>query len=89
MEAASNHVKTSDEQYSLTKILLIWGTVALPMPLLAWVIGPALFPFFPIHPGLVHWMLMIVGMIWQFVVSLFILHQELGSLRWESIKQRI
>ncbi len=89
MKATSSLVETSDQQYSLVKILSIWGAVSLPMSLLAWVVGPALYPSIPIHPGLVYWMLMIVGMIWQFAVSLFILRQELGCLRWESIKQRI
>jgi membrane protease YdiL (CAAX protease family) len=78
----------SDKQYSLAKILWIWALVTIPMPLLAWIAGPALFPRLPIHPGLVHWMLMILGMIWQFVVSLIILNQELGTLRWEAIRQR-
>lgn len=89
MEATWSLARTSEKQYSLIKILLIWGTVTVPMLLLAWVVGPALYPSIPIHPGLVYWMLMIVGMIWQFVVSLFILREELSSLCWESIKQRI
>jgi membrane protease YdiL (CAAX protease family) len=34
-------------------------------------------------------MLMVVGMMWQFVVSLAILRRELGGLRWAGIKTRI
>jgi membrane protease YdiL (CAAX protease family) len=33
-------------------------------------------------------MLIIVGMTWQFVVSLVILRREVGSLRWAAIRQR-
>jgi uncharacterized protein len=77
------------KQYSLTKILAIWASVVGPMALLAWVVGPAIIPHTSLHPGLVHWMLMVVGMMWQFVVSLAVLRHELGSLHWPSLKRRI
>jgi uncharacterized protein len=80
---------TSSKQYSLTKILAIWASVTVPMFLLAWVVAPAIIPHTSLHPGLVHWMLMVVGMMWQFVVSLAILRRELGGLHWPSIKKRI
>jgi hypothetical protein len=57
------------EQYSL-KILGIWAVAALPMALLAWVIGPMIIPLFPLHPGINNWLLIIAGMMWQFVVAL-------------------
>jgi hypothetical protein len=37
---------------------------------------------------LVHWML-IVGMMWQFLVSLAILRREPGGLHWPSMKHRL
>src|SRR4029434_5088143 len=77
------------KQYSLTKILAIWASVTVPMGLLAWVVGPALIPHTSLHPGLVHWMLMVVGMMWQFVVSLAVLRHELGGFRWPALKKRI
>jgi uncharacterized protein len=58
------------EQYSLAKILGIWAVAALPMALLAWVIGPMIIPLFPLHPGITYWLLIIAGMMWQFVVAL-------------------
>ena len=79
----------SSKQYSLKKILAIWASVTAPMALLAWVVGPAIIPHTSLHPGLVHWMLMVVGMMWQFVVSLAILRHELGGLHWPSVKKRI
>ena len=39
------------EQYSLAKILGIWAVAALPMGLLAWVIGPTIIPHLPLHTG--------------------------------------
>jgi membrane protease YdiL (CAAX protease family) len=77
------------KQYSLIKILAIWASVTAPMGLLAWVVGPAIIPHIPLHPGLVHWMLMVVGMMWQFLVSLAVLRHELGGLHWPALKKRI
>jgi uncharacterized protein len=59
------------------------------MGLLVWIVAPAIIPRTSLHPMLVHWMLIVVGMMWQFVVALAILRRELGGLRWSSIKQRI
>ncbi len=77
------------DQYSLTKILLIWASVTAPMAVLAFAVAPALMPLTSLHPGLVHWLLMVVGMMWQLVVSLVILRRELGSLQWRGVKERI
>ena len=79
----------SSKQYSLKKILAIWASVTAPMALLAFVVAPAIIPHTSLHPGLVHWMLIVVGMIWQFVVSLVILRRELGGLHWPAVKERI
>lgn len=79
----------SSAQYSLLRILAIWASVTAPMALLAFVVVPAIVPRTSLHPGLVHWMAMVVGMVWQFVVSLVVLYRELGTLRWQVVKQRI
>ncbi len=76
------------DQYSLGQILGIWALVALPMALLAWVIAPAIIPYSPLYPGITYWLLLIVGMGWQFAVSLVIIYRELGSLRWSAIRKR-
>ena len=81
--------QASSKQYSLTKILAIWAAVTAPMGLLAWVVAPAIIPHTSLHPGLVHWMLMVVGMMWLFVVSLAVLRHELGGLHWPTLKKRI
>ncbi len=84
----SSIVGASDRQYSLAEILGIWALAVAPMPLLVWVLGPALFPLTPVPPGLVYWMLVVVGMAWLFVVSLVVLLREVGSLHWEDIRRR-
>lgn len=78
----------TDAQYSLATILGIWAIVSLPMALLAWVLTPALIPYIKLHPGIIFWLMMIVGMLWQFVVSLYIVYHELGTLRWPTIRRR-
>jgi uncharacterized protein len=78
----------SETQYSLLQILRIWALVSLPMALLAWMVTPAVIPYSPLHPGITHWLVMIAGMIWQFVVSLAIVYREIGTLRWKAIRQR-
>jgi len=77
------------EQYSLAKILGIWAVVVFPMGLLAWVIAPAVIPRLPLHSGITYWLLIIVGMFWQFVVALVILRRELGTLRWKVLRKRL
>lgn len=82
-------IARADDQYSLAEIIAIWAVVSLPMALLAWVVGPAIAPSLPLHPGVTHWLLMIAGMVWQCVVSLIILRRELGSLRWALLRERL
>jgi uncharacterized protein len=77
------------KQYSLTKILAIWASVTAPMALLAFVVAPAIMARTSLYAGLVYWMLMVVGMMWQFVVSLAVLRHELGGLHWADVKKRI
>ena len=75
--------------YSLAVILGIWASVTIPMALLAFVAAPALIARTSVKPGLVFWMLMVAGMMWQFVVSVVVLRLELGTLRWSVVRARI
>lgn len=79
---------TATGQYTLWQILGICTLVTVPMWLLAWVVAPAVIPYVPLHPGVTYWLLIIVGMMWQFVVSLVILYRELGTLRWSAVSRR-
>jgi hypothetical protein len=58
------------------------------MALLTWVVLPAVLPYSPLHPGITYWLLVIAGLVWQFVVALVILYRELGTLRWSAIRER-
>ena len=79
----------SDKQYSLKNILTIWAAVAIPMPILAFIVAPVLYPYFNIHNGIIFWICMIIGMFWQMVVSIYVLYHELGTLNWSVVKERI
>jgi uncharacterized protein len=89
MVPAQLDAPASSKQYSLTKILAIWASVTAPMAALAFVVAPAIMARTSLHPGLVYWLVVVVGLMWQFVVSLAVLQHELGGLRWPSIKKRI
>jgi membrane protease YdiL (CAAX protease family) len=78
----------TNDQYSLAKILGIWAIVTLPMPVVIFVIAPVLIPRVNMDPNILTWLLIIAGYCWQFVVSLWIVYRELGTLRWSAIRER-
>ena len=75
-------------QYSAGQVLGIWALVTAPMGVLAFVVAPWVADRVDLHAGLVHWIAMVVGMMWQFVVSLGLLRRE-GPLDWATLKRRI
>lgn len=84
------HTATSQEgQYSLGKIVAVWALAAVPMPILAFLVAPMIPKSSTAHAVLVVWYLMIAGMVWQFILSLILLHQECGLQNWHAIKARI
>ena len=82
----------SNDQYSLAKILGIWAAAALPMAILSWILFPALSPDFgsdPLGAGVTRLVLLTFGLIWLFVLSMIIVRQEEGDLRWVTVKRRL
>ena len=80
------------EQYSLAKILSIWALAAIPMGVLSWLVFPALSPDSgsdPLGAGLTRIVLLTFGLIWLFVLSMIIVRQEEGDLRWATVKRRL
>jgi len=78
-----------ESQYSLAKILGIWVVAAVPMPILSFVIGPAIASQVDLKVEIVRWMSIIVGLAWLFVLSMIVLRRELGTLRWSVIRKRM
>jgi membrane protease YdiL (CAAX protease family) len=82
----------TSSQYSLTKILTIWALAALPMGVLGWVVFPLVSPDFrtdPLGAGVTRILLLTVGLVWLFVLSMIIVWREEGDLRWTTIKRRL
>ena len=77
------------KQYSVGKILGLWALVTLPMFFFRFVLMPILVPIVSFSPLVLFWLLMVVGMIWQFVLSVIILKRELGNLSWGKLKKRL
>jgi membrane protease YdiL (CAAX protease family) len=79
-------------QYSLTRILGIWALAAVPMGILGWIVFPAVAPdpvSDPLRFGVMRIALLTVGLIWLFVLSLIIVRQEEGDLRWPTVMRRL
>jgi len=81
------------KQFTLAQIIGIWLLATVPMGLLAWVVFPTLKDRISMHPGIFLWVLMLIGLMWQVVMSLAILYREtgtlnLGTIRWRTWRQQ-
>ena len=91
MDKSAEAVETED-QYSLVKILIIWAAATLPMAILSWIIFPLMASDFesdPLGSSVTRVILLTVGLIWLFVLSLIIVRQEEGNVGWTTIKRRL
>jgi membrane protease YdiL (CAAX protease family) len=79
------------EQYSLAQILVIWAAAALPMAALAWVVAPLVADRLegPLALPRALLVLLTLGLIWQFVLVVVLVHRERGSLRWAVLKDAL
>jgi membrane protease YdiL (CAAX protease family) len=92
IKKVSQEVEGENDQYSLTKILGIWAAASLPMAILSWIVFPLLVPDFesdPLGSSVTRVVLLTFGLIWLFVLSMIIVHQEEGDLRWATVKRRL
>jgi membrane protease YdiL (CAAX protease family) len=83
------------EQYSLAKILGIWALAAAPMGILGWMgwfVSPLLASQFGLDSlgvFVTRLVLLMLGLIWLFVLSMIIVRREEGDLRWTTVKRRL
>ncbi len=76
-------------QYTLWQILGIWFMAAAPMGILGWLAYPALSAgLAPLDAGMMRMKLMLVGLVWQFILSMIILYREEGNIRIGTISRR-
>src|SRR5215203_6417034 len=80
------------EQYSLAKILGIWVLAAAPMGVLGWMVFPLIAPDAgsdPLGSGVTKLVLLMLGLVWLFVLSMIMVRREEGDLRWATLKRRL
>ena len=90
MKDKSAEAVETEDQYSLVKILIIWAAATLPMAILSWIIFPLMASDFesdPLGSSVTRVILLTVGLIWLFVLSLIIVRQEEGNVGWTMIKR--
>ena len=85
----SQHLKQLDNQYSLKKILVIWALSAIPMGILAFVITPMVVTVTNWSPLIVYWISVIIGLMWQFILSLIILKRDGHQLNRHTLATRM
>jgi membrane protease YdiL (CAAX protease family) len=77
------------DQYTLWQILGIWLAGGAPLWIFGWLVHPALRQGLPaLDTGLLWIKLLIIGLVWQFVLSMFILYREEGNIRISTIRRR-
>ena len=84
--------ETRSKQYALATILGIWTLAAAPMGILSWIVFPLLAPDSESDPlgfGVTRLVLLTLGLIWLFVLSMIIVRHEEGDLRWATGKHRL
>ena len=85
-DLSTNSTKT---QYTLWQILGIWLAGGAPIWIIAWLVYPALHQGLSLmEGGLLLLKLEILGLVWQFVFSMFILYREEGDIRISTIGRR-
>src|SRR4030066_335928 len=77
------------DQYTLWQILGIWLAGGAPIWILAWLVYPALRQGLAAVDGGLLWLkLALIGLVWQFVLSMLILYREEGNIRTSTIGRR-
>jgi len=76
-------------QYTFGQIIGIWLAAGAPMWILGWLVYPALSQdLATVDAGLLRIKLFTLGLIWQFILSMLILHREEGNIRIRTIRRR-
>lgn len=77
------------DQYMPWEIAGIWLAGGVPMWVLGWLVYPTMSQTLnSVDAGLLRVKLLTVGLAWQFVLSMIILHREEGNIRIETIRRR-
>lgn len=82
---------TKIPQYSLARVIGTWAAAALPMAALAWLAAPWLAGTLKGPTALAQALIvtMTIGLMWQCVLVVVLVHHEQGSLRWPVVKDAL
>lgn len=86
---AHDSATSEDAQYGRARILGVWAAAALPMGTITWVITPLLIRSSDVDPGLLHLVLITLGLVWQGVLSLLLLRREVRSFTRANLARRL
>ena len=84
-----------EQQYSPTKIALIWVAAVLPMAVLGWGVTPLLSDRLDLgvgddnRPAFTRALLLTIGLIWQFLLVMIVVRSEEKDLRWSTLRRRL
>lgn len=78
-----------NDQFSLKKILLLWLCSAVPMGILTYVITPEIVKITKWPILIVYWIGIIIGLVWQFILSLIVLKYEGYQINLNLISNRL
>jgi membrane protease YdiL (CAAX protease family) len=78
-------------QYSVTRTLAVWAAATVPMGVLSWVVAPRLASLLDGPASFVQALLVLlgIGLAWQFVLVMWLVWREQGSLRWEVLREAL
>jgi membrane protease YdiL (CAAX protease family) len=78
-------------QWSVVRTLAVWAAAAIPMGALSWVGAPLLAGMLEGPAALVQALLILLtfGLVWQFVLVMWLVWQEQGSLRWSVLRDAL
>jgi len=86
---STQEITSNKDQYTLWQILSIWLAGGAPMWILAWLVRPVLSQgLSAVDSGLLWMKLALIGLVWQFVLSMLILYREEGDIRIAAIGRR-
>jgi hypothetical protein len=76
-----------ERQLTRWQIIGIWAAVTLPLAILAWFVVLIVVDQVKFPAVTAYWLVLIVGMAWQTVVSIWVILCQEGNLRWETIRR--
>src|SRR3954447_22312348 len=81
----------SPPQYSVRRILSVWGAATVPMAVLAWVVAPWLGDRIGGPDPFIDALLICfnVGLLWMLALVLILVRREQGSLAWPRVRDAL